>query len=97
MTEELLDFYGLSFDTEVKDFLDTHTKEDFGTEYSTYRDSKTAPFNWIKELSFEDVEIIQRNCEKAMQVWGYRKVESLNDLQNNFYPLLKLSGLAKNN
>ena len=93
VTQELLDFYGLSFGKEVREFLDTHTKENSGTVHSTYRDSKTAPFHWIKELSYADIESIQKKCEKAMELWGYRKVDNSNDLQNNFYPLLKFSGL----
>ena len=86
MTEELLDFYGLSYGEEVRHFLDTHTRNDSGTESSTYRDSKKTPFNWIKKLSYENVENIQKSCKTAMELWGYKKMYSSSDL-NSFNPI----------
>lgn len=55
ITKELLDFYGLPMDPEVEEFLESHTKLDIGGVSSTYRDSKSAPFHWIKDLAFEEV------------------------------------------
>lgn len=55
MTKEILKFYGLPFDPSVESFLDTHTKLDIGGVSSTFRDSKSAPFHWTKDLTFEEV------------------------------------------
>ena len=93
MTQELFEFYGLSFGKEVRDFLDTHTKGESGTWKSTYRDSKSTPFHWIKELPFKDIKNIQKSCEKAMEVWGYKKVENSSELMSNFNFLLPFPGV----
>ena len=55
MTQDVLQFYGLPFDPSVEEFLDSHTKLDIGGVSSTFRDSKSAPFHWIKDLSFDEV------------------------------------------
>ena len=93
MTQELFDFYGLSFGKEVREFLDKHTKEDSGSDSSTFRDSKLTPFRWIKELSFKDIAKIQKSCEKAMKVWGYKIIENSSELLSNFNPLLNFPKL----
>lgn len=54
-TKIILKFYGLPFDTSVEDFLDSHTKVDYGGVSSTFRDSKSAPFHWIRDLQFSEV------------------------------------------
>ncbi|XP_046418496.1 carbohydrate sulfotransferase 5-like isoform X1 [Neodiprion fabricii] len=84
--KELFQFYGLDFHPNVKKYLDTHTKSDVGNAYSTYRNSKTAPFHWRTDLEFEEVEEIQRNCFVAMKRWGY--VPALNiSHQKEFNPV----------
>ncbi|XP_046738517.1 carbohydrate sulfotransferase 5-like [Diprion similis] len=84
--EELFQFYGLNFHPNVKKFLDTHTKTDTGNEFSSYRNSKTAPFHWRQDLDFEEVEEIQHHCLVAMKHWGY--VPALNvSHQREFNPV----------
>lgn len=53
--KDILKFYGLPFDRTVSDFLETHTKMDYGGVSSTFRDSKSAPFHWLKDLQFGEV------------------------------------------
>ncbi|XP_052866590.1 carbohydrate sulfotransferase 5 [Anopheles cruzii] len=91
MTKEILHFYGLPFHPAVRAFLDTHTKQDVGGVSSTYRDSKSAPFHWTKDLTFEEVKIIQDSCVAAMKSWGYRNATSERELNDNFNPLLPYS------
>lgn len=55
VTQDILQFYGLPFDEKVSEFLETHTKANVGGVSSTFRDSKSAPFHWAKELSFNEV------------------------------------------
>uniref|UniRef100_A0A182NBY9 Sulfotransferase domain-containing protein n=1 Tax=Anopheles dirus TaxID=7168 RepID=A0A182NBY9_9DIPT len=91
MTKEILHFYGLPYHPEVEMFLDTHTKQDVGGVSSTYRDSKSAPFHWTKDLTFEEVKNIQDSCVAAMRSWGYRNATSEQELYDNFNPLLPYS------
>lgn len=88
MTEEILDFYGLPFDPKVEEFLDSHTRMDIGGVSSTFRDSKSAPFHWIRDLSYEEVESIQADCVKAMELWGYRRADEKTIADKTFNPLL---------
>lgn len=89
-TQEILQFYGLSFDERVSEFLDTHTKANVGGVSSTFRDSKSAPFHWTKELPYLEVKYIQDSCKEAMRVWGYKHANNESELKNNFNPLLPL-------
>lgn len=67
----LYKFYGLDFHANVEKYLETHTKNDVGGVWSTYRNSKAAPFHWRTDLDFEEVEEIQSACARAMKLWGY--------------------------
>ncbi|XP_046596048.1 carbohydrate sulfotransferase 5-like isoform X2 [Neodiprion lecontei] len=84
--EELYKFYGLFFHPETKKFLDTHTKTNKEV-WSTFRDSKTAPFHWRTELTFEEVEEIQESCTTAMKYWGYVPRFSKISTPSNFYKM----------
>lgn len=86
--KELFEFYGLSFHSNVKNFLETHTKNDFGGVSSTFRNSKAAPFHWRNDLDFEEVEEIQSVCSTAMRLWGY--MLAVNEThQREFNPIAK--------
>lgn len=84
--KELYEFYGLYFHANVKDFLDTHTKSDVGGVSSTFRNSKAAPFHWRTDLTFEEVDEIQRVCGRAMKLWGYVTASNATH-QKDFDPL----------
>ena len=87
MTKEILDFYGLSFDRNVKEYLEFHTIKSDKKIFSTFRDSKTIPFHWVKEMPFDEVEVIQNNCKEAMKLWGYKIAKSAKKLSKSFVPL----------
>lgn len=90
ITKEILNFFGLPFDPDVEEFLDSHTRTDIGGVSSTFRDSKNAPFHWMRDLSYDEVESIQLNCIKAMSLWGYKESEYEEELSTNtFNPVLK--------
>ena len=80
-TIKLFKFFGFSLHDNVTQFLDTHTKTNMGNAYSTFRDSKTAPFHWLEQLNMSEVERIQSVCGEAMRLWGYRLVHSEEDLK----------------
>ncbi|XP_017834912.1 carbohydrate sulfotransferase 4 [Drosophila busckii] len=91
MTQEILQFYGLPFDSAVEEFLDSHTKVNMGGVSSTYRDSRSAPFHWKQDLKPEEIKQIQDVCVEAMDLWGYRRMGNLSsfaNLQQNFDPIV---------
>jgi len=88
-TADVFNFFGLSFHPKVRSFLRSHTKSNRGGVSSTFRDSKTAPFKWREQLSIEEVEDIQDKCSEAMELWGYRKVPSPEQLKT-FDPVIDL-------
>ncbi|XP_039951237.1 carbohydrate sulfotransferase 4 [Bactrocera neohumeralis] len=90
MTQEVLQFYGLPFDPLVEEFLDTHTKVNIGGVSSTYRDSKSAPFHWKQDLRPDEIQYIQNNCEEAMQLWGYRKIDNFTNFQQATFDPIEL-------
>ena len=65
----------------VQEFLDTHTKGNKGGVSSTFRDSKTAPYHWKKDLPFERILKIQEDCAEALMSWGYFIYESEDQLE----------------
>lgn len=91
-TEEILKFYGLPFHYDVKKFLASHRAKNDGDAYSTYRNSKTTPFHWMRELSFDEIQRIQSQCTDAMSLWGYKAADDKDEddlLDGAFNPLLK--------
>lgn len=92
VTKDILTFYGLPFDPEVEEFLDSHTRTDIGGVSSTFRDSKTAPFHWMRDLAYDEIDHIQNKCTEAMKLWGYRKADNEDMLLTTiFNPMLPYS------
>lgn len=92
-TQELLGFYGLPFDAAVEEFLDSHTRSDVGGVSSTFRDSRTAPFHWMGELSWREVQEMQSSCGEAMRLWGYAEASSRMALRSRAWsPLGNVTG-----
>lgn len=55
LAREVLDFFHLTYVKAVEKFLATHTQNSKGGVSSTFRDSKTAPIHWVKDLTFAEV------------------------------------------
>lgn len=90
VTEEILKFYGLPFNQIVVDFLESHTKQDIGNIFSTFRDSSTTPFRWIRNLTYTEITDTQMTCSEALNLWGYQRMEE-SDFNHSaeFNPLLQ--------
>lgn len=88
MSQEILNFYGLPFDFKVQEFLNTHTKKNIGDFSTTFRDSKWTPFHWIHDLTSAEIMHIQKSCSKAMEMWGYRKMENFSNNARDFNPVI---------
>lgn len=83
---DLLKFFRVDYHSRVAQYLNSHTKVHFSGASSTFRKTKNVPFQWRKHLNFSEIQQIEEQCEGAMQLWGYLKVDDEGDLPN-FYPL----------
>lgn len=88
-TVDLFRFFGFAMHPRVVQYLETHTTLNKGGVSSTFRDSKTAPFAWREKLSMKEVEDIQDQCQEAMKLWGYKMVQTEEELLT-FSPVLEL-------
>ena len=75
----------------VKAFLDSHTKSNVGGVSSTFRDSKTAPYHWKKDLTFDEIMVIQSDCQEALKLWGYRSYDSEEELDSGLDSVMPYS------
>ena len=81
-TRTVLQFLKFKMDSKVLAFVKLHSKYNIGGVSSTYRISKTAPYHWINELNFSEIQKIQEKCNLAMKLWGYRKINTSEQLEN---------------
>ncbi|CAL4124720.1 unnamed protein product, partial [Meganyctiphanes norvegica] len=91
-TKELFNFFHLSYDSRAVKFLDSHTGKPMSSsqgKYSTARDSKTAPIHWRSDLNWDDVDAIQKVCNKALSLWGYELAKDKEHVRK-FDPVGKL-------
>ena len=84
----LLEFFSFKMHMRVAKFINSHTHENIGGVSSTFRDSKNAPYHWRNELSFAEVQDIQEKCSEALKLWGYKKADTSDELEN-LQPLLE--------
>ena len=84
----LLEFFSFKMHMRVAKFINSHTHENIGGVSSTFRDSKNAPYHWRNELSFAEVQNIQEKCSEALKLWGYKKADTSDELEN-LQPLLE--------
>lgn len=99
ITQKILTFYGLPYHNDVKHFLSTHTQLNYedGDSFSTFRNSKKTPFQWMREMSFDNIQMIQATCNKAMNMWGYQLINDEIELRSrDFNPLLEFPSFTGN-
>ncbi|XP_040583049.1 carbohydrate sulfotransferase 4 [Lepeophtheirus salmonis] len=70
-SKKVLDFFSFVYHDKVRDFLKSHTAIKKGGVSSTFRNSKTAPYHWMKDLKIEEILSIQKECGEALRLWGY--------------------------
>ncbi|XP_022828146.1 carbohydrate sulfotransferase 4-like [Spodoptera litura] len=84
----ILKFLKISATGLLDKFLDLHTNVDVAGVSSTVRVSKEVPFKWKNTLNFTYVDNIQRACQEAMSLWGYKMAKNETHLKSkNFMPL----------
>ena len=75
---ELFTFTGIEFTRPISDMIAKHTNstEDAADPFAVSRDSKSAPFRWKQELTFDQILLVQERCALAMEKWEYFDCES---------------------
>ena len=89
-SQQMLRFLGFQMHPDVRNFLETHTTRDMGGVSSTFRDSKSAPYHWKKDLPFDKIAAVQKKCAEAMRLWGYRAYASEAEL-DSVHPVAELT------
>ena len=83
-SNQLLEFFGFQMHPNIKSFLESHTKKNRAHDqpWSTFRDTKSAPYHWKEDLAFEEISNIQRECNHALKLWGYRTYSKKSEIRD---------------
>lgn len=74
--KELMDEVKLDFDDNMIQFLSTHTNKSVDNPVDTHRITSKQVLKWVKEISSERLEDVQRKCSRVMQHFGYLPIAS---------------------
>ena len=92
-TSSIFKFLGLPLSLTTREFLLNHTEKDMFTGtpkvWNTFRNPKEAPFHWKTKLPSDRVMEVQRHCQTAMRLWGYRMATKKDLLSEYWNPLTK--------
>ena len=89
VSKKLFHFLGYEVHPAIVQFLNTHTKSTHSRnyKYNTYRITKSVPYHWREDLTFDEVVRIQDACKQAMKLWGYKLAQNETE-QMSFDPIL---------
>ena len=95
---EVVSFFGLEVQAEMKDYVRTHTGSSHQKQevWNTFRDTNSIKNHWRKEMKYEEVAQIQNKCQQALRLWGYRDAKDEFDLIQ-FDPVEPLPTILKFN
>ena len=95
---EVVSFFGLEVQAEMKDYVRTHTGSSHQKQevWNTFRDTNSIKNHWRKEMKYEEVSQIQNKCQQALRLWGYRDAKDELDLLQ-FDPVEPLPTIFKFN
>ena len=95
---EVVSFFGLEVQAEMKDYVRTHTGSSYQKQevWNTFRDTTSIKNHWRKEMKYEEVAQIQNKCQQALKLWGYRDAKDELDLLQ-FDPVEPLPTILKFN
>ncbi|KAL7646136.1 UNVERIFIED_CONTAM: hypothetical protein RMT77_003037 [Armadillidium vulgare] len=100
-SKAILKGLGLGFPSEVRRFIDEHTKKNIDSPMTTTRVSSKHVLLWTKSIDKKTLVDVQSSCSKVMKILGYKPVESLSNLAisnildklQNLPQLMNISGL----
>ena len=80
VSTKLFDKLGLNMTDGVMEFLESHTKIEVESPWSTVRNSRKRLLYWTQKTSKTDLNEVQEVCAEAMLSYGYNIVHSLKNL-----------------
>ena len=89
-TQKLFDKLDIKISNSTLQFLESHTKEESSSAFSTHRNSKKHLLQWTQEMKKSDVSDIQKTCLPQMDQLGYlpiyddQNVIKINDVLGPF-------------
>jgi hypothetical protein len=93
--EELILFLGAKMDPKVDKFIQNAMKPVNNWEMPNEINTPDEIVNkWRKQLTWDNIQEIQEDCQEAMKVWGYTKINNIEELFDQnlklFKPLLNI-------
>ncbi len=83
----IFELSGVPMDAAVTRYVESHTTAAAGGRPSpggTFRDSRRTAARWRTEgLNFSEVESIQGECRRAMELWGYARFGSREEAERD--------------
>ncbi|CAL4181683.1 unnamed protein product, partial [Meganyctiphanes norvegica] len=79
-THELLDYLKFELDSNIEEFLKSHTTTNYDKPWSTKRESSTRVTYWSTKLSAPRLKEIQDSCVAVMKKFGYLTVNSTKEV-----------------
>uniref|UniRef100_UPI00398F8663 carbohydrate sulfotransferase 3-like n=1 Tax=Pristiophorus japonicus TaxID=55135 RepID=UPI00398F8663 len=88
---EMYHFAGIPITPEVKKWIYINTQTSKGSDnvYSTHKNSSEQFEKWRLALPFKIAEVVQKVCEPAMKLFGYKLVKDAGTLANRSASLLE--------
>nr|XP_057932073.1 carbohydrate sulfotransferase 1-like [Doryrhamphus excisus] len=92
---EIYRFVGLELEDRVRMWMTRNTRggssapSELNYRYSTTRDSRVAAESWRLHLDFDIVRTVQNQCNRTLDLLGYRPVHSAAQLRNLSHSLLE--------
>ncbi|CAL4109265.1 unnamed protein product, partial [Meganyctiphanes norvegica] len=83
-TQEILDFVGLSFHSNIKKYLEDHLTLEKDEPWSTHHNPNSRVGHWKKVMSYDAVIKIQFHCQGVMKALGYQPIMSQRELIKNY-------------
>ena len=90
-SQELFSFLGFDLSNASRKYLIDHTQKEPKVKpevWNTFRNPKETPFHWMQSLTFEQILKVQKDCHRALKLWGYRVMNTKEDLKTVDNPLL---------
>lgn len=87
---KLFKFLNLPYEG-IPEFLDSHSSANIASaknkHYSTFRNSTESTIHWMNDLSLAKILQIQKDCRQAMKLWGYKFIQTKDQLSAKFNPV----------
>ncbi|KAF2351944.1 P-loop containing nucleoside triphosphate hydrolase, partial [Trinorchestia longiramus] len=76
----ITEWVGMNFTSSMKSFITKNTNTEINKPWTISRKSKEHLLHWTRTLSLGDLHEIQDSCARTMEKFGYKTVNSLQNL-----------------